>query len=72
MKFPNDSRGDVLIRDIPKFFRYLRGEKTTRGNFNFKRGVKTWQKPWKVSEKHYTVLILCCEAEKNNSFVKHE
>ena len=34
-------RGDVLIRGTPKIFRYLRGEKATRGNFNFKGGVKT-------------------------------
>ena len=33
-------RGDVLIRGTPKIFRYLRGEKATRGSFNFKWGVK--------------------------------
>ena len=32
-----------MIRGTPKIFRYLRGEKATRGNFNFKvgGGVKT-------------------------------
>ena len=34
-------KGDVLIWGTPKIFRYLRGEKATRGNFNFKGGVKT-------------------------------
>ena len=30
-----------MIRGTPKIFRYLRGEKATRGNFNFRDGVKT-------------------------------
>ena len=41
MKFPNDSKGGCIDKGTPKIFRYLRGEKATRGNFNFKGGVKT-------------------------------
>ena len=35
MKFPNDSEGGCIDKG------YLRGEKATRGNFNFKGGVQT-------------------------------
>ena len=30
-----------MIRGTPKIFKYLRGEKATRGNFNFKEELKT-------------------------------
>ena len=49
MKFPNDSKGGCIDKGTPKIFRYLRGEKATRGNFNFKLGERVgepWQKPW--------------------------
>ena len=59
-------RGDVLIRGTPKIFRYLRGEKATRGNFNFKvrggrGGVKTLAETMvivNVVSKHVYIILI--------------
>ena len=40
MKFPNDSKGGCIDKGYPKNI-HIRGQKATRGNFNFKGGVKT-------------------------------
>ena len=37
----NDFKGRHIDEENPKKFRYLRGEKAIRGNFDFKGGVKT-------------------------------